>query len=640
MSVGPYYPNPLNPQLAAAPAADKATRRARTPTGAEMASRRAAFDIEDEDDDDDAASTDHLTASPGAATPAGRRAHAQASARPSRRPLLLAAGALLLVAVALLARGVANAGSGAPPREPGSLKLVSWNVAAINNNPFEYWITHDAAEYTRLMADVQAFVDTPGEADVPLSSVLTAPMVSELAKLMAVEGWERVDDAVAHFTRAYGDRPIISGFLRDGELGKKRLVSMPDRLTNTINTRGGGLAHRPTVINCYGGAPFLSEADWWAAWKRWMFAQSLELASGRAARPAELLGPISRAKYPALTADEEALSRPLSALALAAFDAVLVHVMMAAAGGAHLRTWQPLRAEMCGALNAKKNARTAQILASPLYADADAIFVQEVAGAFVHALRTSPLGREFDVRLASTADGKRDQNSAILLRRSRFNLSTLVERTAELHAVLAQSGGAVPVEPGDVLVVTVDEAARPAGAGAAGAPARFVLGSFHGDTNGLATVPVLRALAKLAATPALAGHTLLFGLDANTYEARSAKTQHVLDFADAYGALGLTSCWGDRPDPHNHTTFNARTYLQPQLNKAVKLSDLAKPGVGDKNPKDFILFPKGSYALERTAKDNTGRGAYLEQTVFPTLAFPSDHALISTVLRPLARASA
>ena len=37
-------------------------------------------------------------------------------------------------------------------------------------------------------------------------------------------------------------RKIISGFMKDKELGKKRLMSMPDRTTNTINLGGGGTA--------------------------------------------------------------------------------------------------------------------------------------------------------------------------------------------------------------------------------------------------------------------------------------------------------------------------------------------------------------------------------------------------------------
>ena len=37
--------------------------------------------------------------------------------------------------------------------------MLSWNVAAINNNPFEYWLTHPDADYKKLMDDVEKFID-------------------------------------------------------------------------------------------------------------------------------------------------------------------------------------------------------------------------------------------------------------------------------------------------------------------------------------------------------------------------------------------------------------------------------------------------------------------------------------------------
>jgi hypothetical protein len=86
---------------------------------------------------------------------------------------------------------------------------------------------------------------------------------------------------------------------------------------------------------------------------------------------------------------------------------------------------------------------------------------------------------------------------------------------------------------------------------------------------------------------------LLFGLDANTYEKGVAgKTQDVAEFGEAFRALGLTSCWGDVPDAANYTTFNARTFLQPQLNKAVRMAERKTSSLTDRNPKDFILFSK------------------------------------------------
>ena len=99
----------------------------------------------------------------------------------------------------------------------------------------------------------------------------------------------------------------------------------------------------------------------------------------------------------------------------------------------------------------------------------------------------------------------------------------------------------------------------------------------------------------------------------------------------AYGAAGYTSCWGDVPDPKNHTTYNARTFLQAQLQKAARVDELAKKG--DKNPKDFVLFPKGVFAVAATTKDNTGERRYVEGMVFPTLAFPSDHGVLATTLK-------
>ena len=56
----------------------------------------------------------------------------------------------MLMAAGVLARGLMREWSDA-----GELNLVTWNIAAINNNPFEYWITHEDAAYNKLMVDVQ-----------------------------------------------------------------------------------------------------------------------------------------------------------------------------------------------------------------------------------------------------------------------------------------------------------------------------------------------------------------------------------------------------------------------------------------------------------------------------------------------------
>ena len=53
--------------------------------------------------------------------------------------------------------------------------------------------------------------------------------------------------------------------------------------------------------------------------------------------------------------------------------------------------------------------------------------------------------------------------------------------------------------------------------------------SFHGDTNGLATIPIITAIEEIASSK-YPGHVLIIGLDANTYNSRTADYQSVSIF--------------------------------------------------------------------------------------------------------------
>ena len=152
------------------------------------------------------------------------------------------------------------------------------------------------------------------------------------------------------------------------------------------------------------------------------------------------------------------------------------------------------------------------------------------------------------------------------------------------------------VAPGDLLAVTIrDHRDRP-----------WLLASFHGDSNGLSTGPLLAALHELACG-ALAGHAVVLGIDANTYsESNDPYYQSVAGFTRHIRALGLVSVWGPEPDPAVRTTCSSRTFLQTQFSKAT----------------DFDSRSSG-----------TGARRYREGEVFPSLQFPSDHAIVSTLLR-------
>ena len=199
-------------------------------------------------------------------------------------------------------------------------------------------------------------------------------------------------------------------------------------------------------------------------------------------------------------------------------------------------------------------------------------------------------------------------------------------------AARADENTVLPWSSGDLLAVLVRRR---------GAEHRYLVASFHGDTNGLATVPMLQAVLKTRDTLSfLPAPRVLIGLDANAYE--HPKDEGWLGVRELEHELmrsGLSSNWqppiGRAPIGERlyYTTFNARTFLQPQLNKAVRRDERGTKG--DHNPKDFVLFDTAALAPRSSMRDNTGRGPgsrYEEAIVFPTLQFPSDHALVATTL--------
>lgn len=221
---------------------------------------------------------------------------------------------------------------------------ATWNIAAVNNNPFEYWVTHNDPAYNKMMVDVQDFIDEPGSRDCPIHEVLTDEMFDELVQhldRMKCSGLDKLRDI---WVSEYRSRKIISGFLKDRSIGSKRLISMPDRVTNTIHAADGTVFYRPTAINCYDGN-FENKSAWWGLWQKFIFDTQI-LVHNAKKRPEgypclvfQMLEPILKCKYPAITEEEELICIPLQTLCLAIFDAIIIHMLDCVAA----QKWQTLR---------------------------------------------------------------------------------------------------------------------------------------------------------------------------------------------------------------------------------------------------------------------------------------------------------
>ena len=421
-------------------------------------------------------------------------------------------------------------------------------------------------------------------------------MFDELAVEMRKVGWTGIEKVQKEWETNYKNRKIISEFIRDDLIGKKRLASMPDRITNTINTADGSTVLRPTVINCYEGE-LSSQTGWWKRWLTFMFHKKVKVKEGKENKEVfvrEMLPPIRHAKYPSISEEEEAMSIPLETMCVAIFDAILVNMLNTLS-----TSWQGLRNDMCNKLNRHKVDRSIEILTNT-YWNNDVMFLQEVASVFVTHAEKSALVSSHSIHVPASMDDDRDQNSIILLKRGIFTVEKEVTEAVVSEYATWPRGGKLPLEGGDLFVISVTRISD---------GTKFLLASFHGDTNGLATVPVVKAVQHYLIS-VVPDHKLLFGMDANTYASPSKDQQGVVAFSEFYRNIKLNSCYGPTPNPLNFTTFHARTFLQTQLNKAITLEE--KDIKGDKNPKDFIIFFNSDFKVLSTNKDNTGDRRYIE----------------------------
>jgi hypothetical protein len=240
-------------------------------------------------------------------------------------------------------------------QEWDAMNAASWNIAAVYNNPFEYWVSHKNPAYDELMKGVQDFIES-GDNEICISEIFTDSMFDELKEELISQNIPQIEDLERLWKEDFKKRMVVSQFLSDKSIGNKRLISMPDRITNTINLQDGRVCNRPTVINAYNSGCLSSVPSWWQQWKQFMFHQYVTVSDGdnmKSRLPelvCNLIGPLQRSKYPAVSVHEQAMSVGLQILCLAILDAVLVYVLNTVAPN----TWEGLRQELCDALISNK----------------------------------------------------------------------------------------------------------------------------------------------------------------------------------------------------------------------------------------------------------------------------------------------
>ena len=313
------------------------------------------------------------------------------------------------------------------------IQVASWNTAAVNNNPFEYWMSSSNTMYDNLMKNIQEFVDSD-EKDIKISEIFTDTMFDDLRNQMNKAKLPGVDRIEYLWQSRYRSRLAVREFLMDESVCAKRLASMPDRITNTIYLADGSVIKRPSAITHYENVSLSSVEKWWQEWIIFMFQTGVQIYSGDKRNPApsqavySLLSPIPLSKYPALTVEEQEISIGLQILCLAILDSIFLHILNSVMPD----LWMQIRRDLCQSLITNKSKMIVSILEQS-YCNCSIIFLQEAAASFHEAISCSPLLSKYALLCPIDLDCRRNQNSLILLDRTRFREETAVDATEQVY---------------------------------------------------------------------------------------------------------------------------------------------------------------------------------------------------------------
>lgn len=495
------------------------------------------------------------------------------------------------------------------------LKVMSWNVAGINNNPWEYYVNLDDDNYNALMHHIECFLTDTGK-QIKVQSVLDSidtNFMSKISNLLMTKCKLSHDKFSALMEEEKLSTHLsmnICDFLSNKWIGEQRLISWPDRLLNTIDDANGSYLYRPAVINYY-QKRFESAAHWFQLWIAFMDDIGIDILTQN-----------EKNKYAAKYAGGSRTFLLLNIIFLAIFDGILVFMLFDIERQQGI-DWQRIKQTLYKILNKDKMNRTAQIINNQ-YAEMDVLFLQEVRNNLMgndDALKE--FAHRFDI-IYPQQMSKNNQTSVICLRKDKFgqNVQKVTDVSAVFYKELEKQ---TLIGEGDLICLVV---------------ADYILISFHADSGGMASADLMSAIHRVQQSKEYGDKKLVIGMDANTHSdnvSDNKKKYSVSAFDALLKRLSFCTCfYGQMPNNLKHTVNSARTYLQPQLNKAVKREDITKQNVDFRAAKDYIVFADKQFDAKKgcTVVDNQGNGKYEEKLeyVIPSQQFPSDHAIISAHL--------
>jgi hypothetical protein len=438
-----------------------------------------------------------------------------------------------------------------------TLKTVSWNLGSLQTNTLEFW-QPEGSPLRRTQELLDAELKT--HVNTPISNVFTHQMMTALCNFVDIDRKAAIFDNYAKISEV-----SVYDFLTDKTIGRKRFVSMADRVLREHPTFG----LRPSLIT---GSVITDESihEWWNTYKSFLEIVDPVRTMVLRKHNSDKYGNKGFSTY------ELEYYVELQLLHLAISDACFVYISKA------IEELGNTISDLADTFS-NKFVSIKSILTS---IDADILCLQEVDASSLE---------NFDGYVSvkpSKSYGKQD--SIILLRKGIFD------------SIEFQSLETPVIGPGDLVLIR----ARHVMSGR-----KFLIASFHGDANGLSTIPFLRDLRQEVRDEDI----VIIGSDTNAHydsgdEGSKLKYSTFESFVSSYS-------W-EIVNKGYPTTRSCRTFFQAQAHKGHHAEDIQFAS----DPKDNIIF------RDLTLVDSHIIFGESESAPIPNKQVPSDHAIVLATL--------
>jgi hypothetical protein len=499
-----------------------------------------------------------------------------------------------------------------------SMKVVTWNMAGINNNPFEYWSSEEGSRMQKIQQYMEEFVDGQGIGEtLKIETIFPPENLSALLEATRKANTQyiswKIDEKVFTYIGTLYDRLqnlTVNQLIKGPDdktmacMNDTRRFSRPDSVTS----------NRPTVVN---QAKF-NPNSWYKDWLTFMFT-ARSSSPGKTPQPPVLDVQNKKLKALQSAAKSEEKSEDISdeglwigtltdLLMLGIFDATLILGMKKSG----VPKWMDCKMGSVEEAKKKKEEKLMQILDG--YEKADVIFLQEVSQSIMKILKEKT--RETTFRVQTTDQNpESNQMTAVLIKHS---------------LVIPYSLNLLPTKKTLLGTTAVEVKIK----GGKGQPdVKYVLASVHSKTED--AYKTVRALKNLALHNS--SQRIIIGIDSNANPENGQYTPGVFNYQVT--ELQLHTGWTNTALKRSYTTYKQRSFIQSQVNKSCTSKETRNVNVGAQNDccvKDFILWgnvghnhfnPRLEVSCELANTDTPY--VWVGNQLLPTESFPSDHVIVT-----------